>query len=490
MKTLQTAFMLVFSLTICMAQSKEALLPKLDLTGVLTVHIKSVPQAQTLPVKLATPHSFPQNDANHVRDSITVDRNEIYLNSPSRTVSQSFLTIADSTYQIVGAPGDTINLFILAKRGENPNQPFIAFAGKNKEIQQYYQAKTQALNDPVQACMNEGMRAANLVPFKKMMDETYQKQDQFWMDYQKKHTLPDWFKTYETNALNYTDAWLRVYMIWYQIDYQKKKQVIPASYYEFKRRIKVKNLTALYHYDYLRFLREQLFWQMRQEKQALSRQSQLDYAKQELGQNAGSFFEIWELSSSIDNPNRVETDFKKQFPAQYQYLVDYIKQRVSSNVKLLRSGDKAPQFALVDANDSLITLNQYKGQVVYLSFWFTTCGACIKEMPCENKLVEQFKGKPVKIVSICTPTPGRADEQQSLKWKDSWKAASKRFGLKTTDLYANPAWAKTLSEKYSVSTYPHYVLIGADGKIIENFADRPSQGIAAKIEKAIAAIKE
>ena len=94
---------------------------------------------------------------------------------------------------------------------------------KNKEVQQYYQAKTQALNDPIQACMNEGMRAVNLVPFKKMMDETYQKQDQFWMDYQKKHTLPDWFKTYETNALNYSDAWLRVYMVWYQTDYQKKK---------------------------------------------------------------------------------------------------------------------------------------------------------------------------------------------------------------------------------------------------------------------------
>lgn len=483
MKSLPTAFMLVFSLTICRAQSKEAVLPKLDLTGVLTVHIKSVSQAGTLPVKLVTYHSFPGYDTNSGLDSITLDRNEIYLDSPSRTVGQSFLTIADSTYQIVGAPGDTVHLVILAKHGENPNQPLIAFEGKNKAIQQYYQAKTRLLDDPLQACMNEGMRAANLVPFQKMMDETYQKQYQLWMDYQKKHTLPDWFKTYQTTALNYSDAWLRVYMVWYQTDYQKKKQVIPASYYAFKSRIKVKNLTALYQYDYLRFLREQLFWQMRESKQALSSQALLDYAKKELGQNAGSFFEIWELSGSVDNQNWVETKFKKQFPAQFQYLVDYIKQRASSNVKRLQSGDKAPSFALVDAKDSLITLSQYRGQVVYLSFWFTTCGGCIKEMPYENKLVEQFKGKPVKIVSICIGTPGAADNQQLPKWK----AASKRFGLKTIDLYANRAWTKTLSEKYIVSTYPHYVLIGTDGTIIENFADRPSQGIAAKIEKALTA---
>jgi hypothetical protein len=104
-------------------------------------------------------------------------------------------------------------------------------------------------------------------------------------------------------------------------------------------------------------------------------------------------------------------------------------------------------------------------------------------MPYENKLVEQFKGKPVKIVSICIGTPGAADNQQLPKWK----AASKRFGLKTIDLYANRAWTKTLSENYIVSTYPHYVLIGADGNIIENFADRPSQGITAKIEQALAA---
>ncbi|GAB3885880.1 TlpA family protein disulfide reductase [Spirosoma agri] len=466
-----------------MAQSKEALLPKLDLAGVLTVHIKSVPQAQTFLVKLDTYHSFPQYDVSSVRDSVTVNRSEIYVNSSFRSVGQSFLTIADSTYLLVGAPGDTIHLSILAKRGEGHKQLLVTFVGKNKEVQQYYQAKTQALNDPIQACMNEGMRAVNLVPFKKMMDETYQKQVQFWLDYQTKHTLPDWFKTYETNALNYSDAWLRVYMVWYQTDYQKKKQVIPDSYYAFKNRIKVKNEAVMYQYDYLRFLREQLFWQMRQDKQVLSSQGLLDYAKQQLGLNLGSFFEIWELSGSVDNPNWVKTKFNKPFPAHYQHLVDYIRQRASSNVKFLRSGDKAPNFALVDANDSLITLKQYKGQVVYLSFWFTTCGACIKEMPYENKLVEQFKGKPVKIVSICIGTPGAADNQQLPKWK----AASKRFGLKTIDLYANRAWTKTLSENYIVSTYPHYVLIGADGNIIENFADRPSQGITAKIEQALAA---
>jgi hypothetical protein len=47
------------------------------------------------------------------------------------------------------------------------------------------------LCDPVQACMNEGMSAANLVPFQEMMDKTYKTQYEFWENFQKNHQLPD-----------------------------------------------------------------------------------------------------------------------------------------------------------------------------------------------------------------------------------------------------------------------------------------------------------
>ncbi|KAA0991892.1 TlpA family protein disulfide reductase [Dyadobacter aurulentus] len=482
MKTLLTAFILISGLSSSFAQSEDQISRKLDLDGVLTVHITSAPQPEIVPVSLHTYHSFPKSDVNHFTDSLTPDRSEIFLRSPFRTLGKSTVYIADSSYELVGEPGDTVNILVMSKSSDNQQRPLVAFEGKNKEVQQYYQAKTRVMNDPLQACMNEGMSVANLAPFKKMMDSTYQKYEQFWSKYQKNHTLPDWFKTYETNALNYADAWLRVYMVWYQTGYQKKNQVIPDSYYDFRKRIKVKNEASMYDYEYLRFLREEIFSQMRHSKQKISLGGFGQYARQELGEKLGSFVEIWELSGSVDNPNWVETKFSKQFPGEYQYLVNYIRSRAAANIKLLKTGDKAPNFALVDSNDSLVSLNEYKGQVVYLSFWFTSCGACIKEFPYENKLVEQFKDKPVKIISICTGTPGAADDQQLPKWK----ATSKRFGLKTIDLYSNPAWTKTLRGKYRISAYPHYVLIGADGKVIENFADRPSQGIAAKIEKALA----
>ena len=48
---------------------------------------------------------------------------------------------------------------------------------------------------------------------------------------------------------------------------------------------------------------------------------------------------------------------------------------------------------------------------------------------------------------------------------------------------------RTLEEKYAISTYPHYVLIDADGQVVENFAARPSNNAAAKIEQVLEQMK-
>ncbi len=483
MRILIYVLVLIGIVSICSAQNSHNRPDSLDLEGVITIHIKSASRSENVLVTLNSYHSFPRNDVSVVQDTINAGDNELYLRGHCRNLGLSFLHVADSTYTVLGAPGDTINVAILTEDSYAGGKRLLSFEGKNKEVQEYYRSKARALNDPFQDCMNLGISSADLRPFQKKMDESYSSQFQFWQEFQKAYQLPDWFITYETNALNYTDAWLRVYMVWYQTSYQKKKQAIPDSYYAFKSRIKVKNEAVMYHYDYLRFLREQLFSQMRESTSALT--DLAGYARQILGENLGSFFEIWELSGAADNPNWVDTKFSKQFPANHQYLVDYIQQRAKKNIQLLKSGDKAPNFALVDLNDSLVTLNQYKGQVVYLSFWFTTCGPCIKEIPYENKLVEQFKGQPVKVISICTGTPGVADGQQIAKWR----AASKKFGLKTINLFANRSWTNTLTKNYIVSVYPHYVLIGADGNIIENFTNRPDEGAASKIKKALSEIK-
>lgn len=41
----------------------------------------------------------------------------------------------------------------------------------------------------------------------------------------------------------------------------------------------------------------------------------------------------------------------------------------------------APEFALEDSAGKIGRLSEYRGRVVLLDFWATTCGGCVKEIP-------------------------------------------------------------------------------------------------------------
>ena len=99
--------------------------------------------------------------------------------------------------------------------------------------------------------------------------------------------------------------------------------------------------------------------------------------------------------------------------------------------------------------------------------------ACIEEFLFENELVKKFEGKPVKVINICTRTS-----------KTKWLEMITKHKLRTVNLYANNAWQNKLEQNYVVSTYPHYVLIGPDGRILQNFAKRPRE-VSKEIEEAL-----
>jgi peroxiredoxin len=37
-----------------------------------------------------------------------------------------------------------------------------------------------------------------------------------------------------------------------------------------------------------------------------------------------------------------------------------------------------------------------------VSFWFTGCPGCMHEIPCHQRLLEKYKGRPFAMVSVCT----------------------------------------------------------------------------------------
>ncbi len=124
-------------------------------------------------------------------------------------------------------------------------------------------------------------------------------------------------------------------------------------------------------------------------------------------------------------------------------------------------GKKAPTFHLKNANDELVTLSDYQGNIILLDFWFIGCPGCQEELPFDRALLNTFKDKPFKIIKICMNSD-----------KEQWLAMQQ--DLPGINLFSNEAWDKKLTDSYKITAYPRYVLIDQEGVVINGWSEKPS----------------
>ncbi|MEN9865068.1 MAG: hypothetical protein RL748_658 [Pseudomonadota bacterium] len=63
----------------------------------------------------------------------------------------------------------------------------------------------------------------------------------------------------------------------------------------------------------------------------------------------------------------------------------------------------APAASFIDLQGNKIVLQQWRGKVVVLNFWSTSCAPCIQEMPQWAKLYQQYHGRGLELVAIAAP---------------------------------------------------------------------------------------
>ncbi|MDB8437885.1 redoxin domain-containing protein [Turicibacter sanguinis] len=80
-------------------------------------------------------------------------------------------------------------------------------------------------------------------------------------------------------------------------------------------------------------------------------------------------------------------------------------------------GIKAIDFELKDQFGKIHQLSDYKGKIVYLTFWTTWCKNCVAELPILNQLYEEygFNEDDVAILTIASPNVGREGDEEYIK---------------------------------------------------------------------------
>ena len=132
-------------------------------------------------------------------------------------------------------------------------------------------------------------------------------------------------------------------------------------------------------------------------------------------------------------------------------------------VQSLTPGNLAPDFTARDINGDLISLSDYRGQVIYLDFWASWCGPCMREMPHAKELKRVMANQHDLVfmyISIDT------DEE-------AWRRTVELHEIEGVHINF-PGTATGAPALYHVRGVPTFYIIGRDGRIFDNRPPRPS----------------
>lgn len=138
----------------------------------------------------------------------------------------------------------------------------------------------------------------------------------------------------------------------------------------------------------------------------------------------------------------------------------YIAQKLQ-DASTFRKGTKAPDFTLENERGQKVTLDSFKGKVVYMDFWYAACGPCQSLFKAIKQVKEKFKdNNQVVFLNI------------SIDAKDTWQKALRKFEIGGYHAFTeNKEAGHEIIKAYKVGHYPTTCLIDKNGNF---YAANPS----------------
>jgi thiol-disulfide isomerase/thioredoxin len=117
----------------------------------------------------------------------------------------------------------------------------------------------------------------------------------------------------------------------------------------------------------------------------------------------------------------------------------------------------APDFVLQTPNGDTVSLEQFQGKLVYISFWASWCQPCIKEQ--EASLSNRVELQSQDIVFLFVSV----DEK-----KEDWTSFLQRHPNYGVNIWTTGR-QNNITRSYNVISLPHYFLLDKKGKFITEF---------------------
>jgi len=151
-------------------------------------------------------------------------------------------------------------------------------------------------------------------------------------------------------------------------------------------------------------------------------------------------------------------------------------QNSGQRVKIVREGDRAPEFSLVSLDGKASSLSSYRGKVVMVHFWATWCPPCVEELPTLERLYRAYAGKDLDILAISVDEGGASAVGQFMQ--------KNRFAL---PVLLNPD--QSVARQYGTFKFPETYLVDRDG-IVRRKVIGAADWMSPEAQKVIQAMLE
>jgi len=106
-----------------------------------------------------------------------------------------------------------------------------------------------------------------------------------------------------------------------------------------------------------------------------------------------------------------------------------------------RIGSAARDFTVQDS-DRIVSLNQFRGQVVILNFWATWCPPCVVELPSMIAMQDRIRGKGIVVLGVSIDVDGDA-YHRFLKLRNVNFLTVRDPEQKVASMYGTTGWPET-----------------------------------------------